>query len=171
MAGANKLTRFYHALELGMTATNFTVGTWAFDLTSNVVTFLKAAADNTSVVIIPIPASPNGALGEDRQVSIIKIPYVVGIADLDAAPSAVLDLVSIPATTGVAARSAIAETETFTGDDAVGIAFASGGQHVHIITVDTPVTTQTDEHLILEWTVNAAATSTVRFYGIEVTYR
>src|SRR3990172_3898164 len=109
MAAATSLKRFYGAHQLGMTATNFTAATWAQDFASNISNFLKSAADDTSLIYIPVPPSPSGQYGEDRQVSVIKIPYVVGTADLDAAPTVVLDLVTIPATTGVAARAAVTQ--------------------------------------------------------------
>ena len=90
MAAATSLKRFYGAHQLGMTATNFTAATWAQDFASNISNFLKSAADDTSLIYIPVPPSPSGQYGEDRQVSVIKIPYVVGTADLDAAPTVVL---------------------------------------------------------------------------------
>lgn len=170
MASARRNQRYYSFDDLGVTTANFTVGTWTRTIGSNIISYVKGDADDTSIVYLPIPRSPSGLYGADAKISVITIPYVLADADLEAAPTAVVNKISIPAATGVVARSAVTQVLTFGGDDAIGIAVANGGQHTAIITITGGLLLADDESANLELTLNAAATTTITMYGLAVTY-
>jgi len=170
MAASRRLTRFYSSDDLGWVAGNFVTGTWTKTVGSNIIYWRKTATDETSTLYTTVPHSTSGLYGEDAKVSVVTIPYVIGTADLDAAPTATMNKISIPAATGVVARAAVTQVLSFGGDDAVGVAFASGGQHTAIITVTTPLLLTDEETLNVELAVNAAAGTTIDFYGMQVTY-
>lgn len=146
-----------------------TVGTWALAIASNIATFNKSAADDTSVLYIPIhegldPESPDA---RERTVSLIEVPYSVATAALDAAPSAVLSKVTISETTGVRTRSTLTQTLAFIGTDTGGL---NVGTFIAQVTPATPVRCENNEELWLELTINAAATSVVKLFPPRIKY-
>lgn len=144
-----------------------TVGTWAAAVASNLATFNKTAADNTSVLYVPLHAAlePETPHARERNVKSVEVEYSVGTADLDAAPTAVLSKVTMDVATGVRTRATVTETEAFIGTNTVGLAV---GTYIHTITPESPVRLEDNEELWLELTIDAAATSVVKIGRIAV---
>lgn len=161
-------TKFYSVLEAQMKGM---VGTWADDLASNVLSFKHSDANDTSVVAIPIPKANIGPWTQNAP-SIIKVPYTVVTADLDAAPTAVLDKQVWSSSTGIVTRSAVTQVLTFAGVDTVGVAAGAGaaGTHIAVVTITTPEHLGEGEAYFLELTLNAGATTVLNIQGLEVTY-
>ncbi len=173
MSSARTLKRSYGIGQLGLNALSATTGAWISALTSNIFSFHKAAAGTTSVVNISIPPGPRGGLptNDDAQVSIIELFYLVATTNLTSAPTAILNLLTMPggAGTGIVARSAVTQVLTFAGVDTVGTT-ATNGNHIAVVTITTPFTMLDSDHLSLSLTMNEAATSVLDIYGITVTY-
>lgn len=175
------LRRNFNCAQLGITAANATTGVWTLALSSagvpsGMFNLHKAAAASTSVVHITIPHGPRGGLptNEDGQVSVIEVFYLVTTANLTSAPTAVLNKYSSPggAGTGLGALAAVTQVLTFAGVDTVGTANGAGasGSHIAVITVSTPFTCNDYENLMLQMTMNEAATSVLDLIGVAVTY-
>lgn len=160
--------KFYSVGEAQM---HGTVGTWALDLASNVFSYKHTDGNDTSVVAITIP---KGEFGQNVQnaPSIIKVPYTLTTADLDAAPTAVLNKLTWSSSTGVVTRSAVTQTLTFAGVDTTGTAAGAGaaGTHIAVVTITTPENLGEDEAYVLELTLNAAATTVLNIQGLSVSY-
>src|SRR5512135_3151358 len=61
-----------------------TVGTWAIAIASNVASLNHTAADNTSVLHIPLPLPQNGVAQKGARLKSVDIFYTIGTADSDA---------------------------------------------------------------------------------------
>lgn len=153
---------------------NATVGTWALTLASNILSLDKSAADNTSVLHIPVNV-PRRADFYGVQITGVNVFAVVTTADLDAAPTLVLsrqdyDLVDATAS----ATSAVSATTIATTAGAGVVVTADANDRLWSFAVDSPAAdygteVKCDYHAVL--TINAAATSVVKIYGVEVTYK
>lgn len=162
-------TKYWKAAEFPGRIFN-TTGTWAFATASNVTTFNHTDADDTSILTIPIPKL--GELGKQNAPKEIGVVYTVVTADLDAAPTAVLNKYALNTTTGVSTRSAVTQTLTFGGADTVGTAAGAGaaGTHIAKVTPSTVEALDPEEQYILELTFNAGATTVLKVTDIYVTY-
>lgn len=163
-------TKFY-AVGEGISLTDTGTGTWTLALASNVWSFNHTDGDDTSVVAIAIPKANIGPMTQNAP-SIIKVPYTLVTADLDAAPTAVLNKLVWSSSTGVVTRSAVTQTLTFAGVDTTGTAAGSGaaGTHIAVVTVTTPEHLGETETYFLELTFNAGASTALKIQGLEVTY-
>ena len=144
-----------------------TSGTYTLTLTANILSFDKTAADDTTVVVFPIPKLPRTATQDDPAVSVIECSYSVATAALDAAPTAVLNLCSKSATTKVTSRAATTQAITFAGTNTVGTA---AGTYDAIVTITTPARLTDLQYYELELTFNAAATTVLKLFGISITH-
>lgn len=149
-----------------------TTGTWAFATASNITTFDHTDGDDTSILTIPVP-KPDFGLGWQNAPSAINVTYTLTTADLDAAPTAVLNKLSYNSSTGVVTRSAVTQaTIAFGGVDSTGTAAGAGAAGTHIVTV-APATIEAlddTENYVLELTFNAAATTVLKVTTISVSY-
>lgn len=152
---------------------NATVGTWALTLASGILSLNKTAADNTSVLHIPINV-PRRADFYGVKITGVNIYAVNTTADLDAAPTLVLsrqdyDLVDATAS----ATSAVSATTVATTAGAGVVVTADANDRLWGFTVDSPsedyaTEAKCDYHAAL--TIDAAAGSIVKIYGVEITY-
>lgn len=140
-----------------------TVGTWTKTRLSEGLNVLRhTAADNTSVLSIDITEELRAASSKGFKLATIDVFFTNGTADLDA-HSATLDSVTFNATT-------VAPTVTsipITGALVVG---QNANVQKSTLTVTTPAFLTAEDKLVLELTVNAAATSAFDFYGIRLNY-
>lgn len=157
-------TRLYSAKDINPHAQS---GTWTMVTASNITSFDKTAADDTTVLSIPVPKMPRTYTLDDPAISIIAVTYSVATAALDAAPTAVLNKLSKHATTKVWSRSAVTQAITFAGTDTTGTA---AGTFDAIVTITTPTRLADNEALELELTFNAGATTVLKVWGAAVTH-
>lgn len=153
---------------------NATVGTWTLTLASNLLSLDKTAADNTSVLHIPVNI-PRRADFYGVQLTAVNVFALVTTADLDAAPTMVLsrqdyDLVDATAS----ATSAVTATTIATTAGAGVVVTADADYRLWSFTVNSPAAdyateAKCDYHAAL--TINAAAGSVVKIYGVEIQYK
>ena len=141
-----------------------TVGTWALTVASNLVTLDKSAADDTSVLYVPIVPEPELPHARARDIKYVRFQWSNATAALDAAPTAVLSKVTKNTTTKVRTRATVTQTLTISGTDATGTAV---GTFEGLVTPSTPVRLEDNEELWLEITINAGATSVVKLGAVE----
>lgn len=186
MPSQRTLRRTYNAAELGLFPASATTGVWLQKLSSGLYSLNKAAAATTSVVNIAVPPSPRGGqptleirTWEDKYdwnalIASIEVFYLVSTADLTTAPTVVLSKMTMPAAggTGFVASTAITQTVTYAGVDAVGKANGVGaaGSHIAVVTITSPVAVGDNESLVLTITMGEAATSVLDIFGIGVNY-
>lgn len=136
-----------------------TVGTWALDTTSSLPNLKHTAADNTSVLFIPLNLPPEISIApQNYQIAKVDFQYVIGTAALDAAPTAALARISTVETTGVRTRTAeTTPTMSFVGTNTVGTA---AGTYIGTATPAASLAhLENNEQFWLELTLNAAATT------------
>lgn len=142
-----------------------TTGTWTRVTASNVTTYNKTVADDTTTVDFEVPALP-GMFALDRQpVKAIEVQYSVATAALDAAPTAVLNKITIDPATGVITRAAVTQTLTFKGTNTVGTA---AGTYFAVITPSAPISPNAGETYTVEVTFNAGLTTVLKVGGINL---
>ena len=158
--------RLYAVDELNLKNTS---GTYSFTRTSNILDFVKTPADDTTVVSfsIPIPFRASGAPA--IQVNSVGVNFTVGVASLDAAPTIVVNQLTIDGTTRVIARAAVTQsTLTYSGTGTGGL--AAGTYTANITFAAGYLALDAAKAYVVEVTTNAAATSTFKISGVEVDY-
>jgi hypothetical protein len=115
-----------------------TVGTWAMTVASHLWTLNHTAADNTSVLKIPLNLPGNAAALKGALLKSVDIWWSNATADLDALSAEIYKAV-LPASAGTLAASA----QTFTYDTGHDAAAERITQAVHkmTLTLTTPIYT------------------------------
>ncbi len=144
-----------------------TVGTWAMAVASHLWTLNHTAADNTSVIKIPLKLPANSVALKGALLKSVDVWWSNATADLDAA-SAELYLAALPAQAGTLAATA----QTITYDSGHDSAAKRITQAVHkmTLTLTTPVWIDEDNEAYVELTIDAAATSVVKLMGARANY-
>jgi len=144
-----------------------TVGTWAIAVASHLWTLDKTAADNTSVVHIPLRLPGNSLANKGAYLRSVDIWYSVATADLDALSAEVYKS-TLPAQGGTLA----AASQAFAYDSGHDTASERVAQAVHkmTLTLATPFWVDDDNEVYVELTVDAAATSVVKMLGARANY-
>lgn len=157
-------TRLYSIKDIDPHAQS---GTWTYTTAANILSYDKTAADTTNIMTFAVPKLPRTEKLDDPPVSVIAVTYSVATTALDAAVTAVLNLLSKHATTKVWSRSAVTQVLTFAGTDTTGTA---AGTFDAITTITTPVRLADNESYELELTFNGAAGTVVKLFGMAVTH-
>lgn len=144
-----------------------TVGTWAMAVASNVWTLNKTAADNTSVLKIPLKLPGNASMLKGSRIKSVDIWYSIATAACDAV-SAALYKAALPAQAGTLSAAAI--TTSYDADHDAAAERYAVAQHKMTLTVTTPEWCDDDSEYFIELTVDAAATSVVKFQGARANY-
>ncbi|MFZ6029862.1 MAG: hypothetical protein ACOYYS_19280 [Chloroflexota bacterium] len=151
------------------TSMHYVTGTWA-DAAGNVTDTIakaKTAADTTSTINIPLPVPSNSSSEKGSLIKSIEIDYEVGTAALDAL-SAVVNLVE----RGADGADAVVAAQAFTYDTGHDSAAEriDVDEHKMTLTLDTPVWLTNNQYMLVELTVDAAATSVFHMLGAFVNY-
>lgn len=144
-----------------------TVGTWTMGVASNVWTLNKTAADNTSVIKIPLKLEGNSSGLKGARIRSVDLWWSNGTANLDAL-SAALYKATLPAQAGTLSASALTTSYDSGHDDASER--ITQAQHKMTLTVNAPEWVDDDVDYYVELTVDAAAGSVVKFQGARVNY-
>ncbi len=143
---------------------HFVTGTWTDAAGQVAGTICKhvAATDETSVVNIPISIPSNSVALQGSKLVSIEIDYEVLVAACDSV-AAVVNKV----TRGADGAVAVVAAQTFsydTGHDTAGERI-DVDQHKMTLTITTPFFIDNDEYVLVELTLNKAATTTVDILG------
>lgn len=152
---------------------NATVGTWALTLASGVLSLDKSAANDTSVLHIPINI-PRRADFFGVEITAVKVYMVNTTDDLDAVPTLVLSRQDYDAVDATAsATSAVSATTIATTAGAGVVVDNDADDRLMAWTVDSPAAdygteATCDYHAAL--TLDAGTTSVIKIYGVEIEY-
>ena len=153
--------KFYTAKDLAPINSG---GAWNWTLTSNLVSFVKTAAADTTKLLFTVPRDTKSSGLTDATPSGIRVNFVVATAGLSSAPTATVNKVTYNATTRAISRAAITSTVTIAGTDTVG---TSAGTYSADITF-APQQLLDNEALTVEVSFVAAATSALSVGGAGV---
>ena len=151
---------------------SYVTGTWIDAVGAVTGTVVKQcnAADQTSVIYIPISSALwcNSVALKGSYVTSIDIYYAVTTAALDAAgATALIDRFVLPAN-GAAFPTLVAHAFSYdTGNDTAGET-DDLDEHTMTLTLTTPFWLDNDDLLQVRLTLDAAATSVIRFHGARV---
>jgi hypothetical protein len=148
---------------------NFVTGTWTNigGQVSGTIAKHVAATDETCIVTIPIIVPSSNHINSGAKVTSIEIEYEVLIAACDAF-TAVINKVTRGADLAVAVLATT--PPPFTQTPTVAVA-DDVDQHKLTLTITTPFFLLNTEYLLVELTVNKAATTTVDFLSATVNYQ
>jgi hypothetical protein len=144
-----------------------TVGTWAMAVASNVWSLNKSAADNTSVVKIPLHLPANAAALKGALLKSVDIWWACGTGANDAV-SAALYKQALPVD-GTLSTAAAVTTTYDTGHDAAAERLTLD-EHKMTLTLSTPEWVDEDAVYYVELTIDAAATSVDKIFGARANY-
>ena len=153
---------------------SYVTGTWtdAVGAVTGTVVKEKAAADNTGVIYIPISAAPpqNSVAKKGSYLKSIDIWWATTTAALDAAgATALIDRFVLPANT-VAFPALVAHAFTYdTGNDTAAET-DDLDEHKMTLTITTPFWMDDDDLVQVRLTMDAAATSVIRFHGARANF-
>jgi len=144
-------------------------GTWthAAGQVTDTIAVQNAAADATTTCNIPVTIPSNGAAQKGAYLRAVEIDYEV----LTAACDAVAVIVN-KVTRGADGADAVVAAQTFTydsGHDAAGER-VDVDEHRMTVTLDTPIWVDEDEYVLVELTLDRAATSVVQLLGAFARY-
>jgi len=144
-----------------------TVGSWSMAVASNLWTLNKTAADNTSVLKIPVRLPRNAVALKGAYLKSIDIWWSVATAALDALSAAIFKA-SLPAQAGTHSTAALGFTYDAAHDTAGERVTA--GTHRMSLALVTPLWVDDDDDVYVELTVDAATTSVVKLIGARANY-
>lgn len=151
------------------TVMHYVTGTWAdaAGAVTDTIAKAKTAADNTATINIPLIVPSNSSSEKGSLIKSIEIDFEVATAALDAL-SAVVNLVE----RGADGADAVVTAQSFTydtGHDTAGERI-DVDEHKMTLTLDTPVWLDNNQYMLVELTVDAAATSVFHMLGAFVNY-
>jgi hypothetical protein len=144
-----------------------TVGTWAMAAASNVWSNNKNAANDTSIVKIPLRLPANAAALKGALLKSVDIWFATSVADNDAV-SAALYKTTLGAQ-AAAVTAAVVATTYDTGHDTAAERITQAA-HKMTLNVTTPVWVDEDTPFHVELTVDAASSSVVKLMGARANY-
>jgi hypothetical protein len=144
-----------------------TVGTWAMAAASNVWSNNKNAANDTSIVKIPLRLPANAAALKGALLKSVDIWFATSVADNDAV-SAALYKTTLGAQ-AAAVTAAVVATTYDTGHDTAAERITQAA-HKMTLTVTTPEWVDEDTPFHVELTVDAASSSVVKLMGARANY-
>lgn len=151
------------------TAFHCVTGTWTDAAGQVTDTICKhvAAADETATVNIPITIPSNSVAQKGAYLKSIEIDFEILVAACDAV-SAIVNLV----TRGADGAAATVAAQTFTYDTGHDTAAEriDVDQHRMTLTLSTPVWIDNDQYVLVELTLNKAATTTIDLLGAVVNF-
>ena len=148
---------------------HYVTGTWtlAAGAVTDTIALHVAAADETSTVNIPIVIPSNSVAQKGAYLKSVEIDYEILIAACDAV-SVVINKV----TRGADGSVAVVAAQTFTydaGHDTAAERY-DVDQHKMTCTITTPFWIDNDEYVLVELTLDKAATTTVDLLGAVANY-
>jgi hypothetical protein len=147
-----------------------TVGTWAIAAASNVWSLNHTPADNTSVLHIPLRLPQNSVAQKGSYLSSVDIFYTIGTADSDAI-TPVIQKITAPAHGGaVPTVSSPAFTYDSNHDTAAKRKANGATMHKMTLYLTTPPWMDDDDYYYVELTVDGAATSVEKIYGVRANF-
>jgi hypothetical protein len=144
-----------------------TTGVFAMAVASNVWSLNKTAADNTSVIKIPLRLPANAAALKGALLKSVDIWFSNATADNEVV-SAALYKTTLGAQ-AAAVTAAVVATTYDTGHDAAAERITQAA-HKMTLTLTTPVWVDEDTPYHVELTVDAAGTSVVKLFGARANY-
>jgi hypothetical protein len=144
-----------------------TVGTWAMAVASNVWSLNKTAADNTSVVKIPLRLPANATALKGALLKSVDIWFSNATGDNEVV-SAALYKTTLGAQ-AAAVTAAVVATTYDTGHDAAAERITQAA-HKMTLTLTTPVWVDDDTPYHVELTIDAAANSVDKIFGARANY-
>ena len=144
-------------------------GTWtqAAGQVTDTICMHVAATDETSTVNIPIMIPSNSVALKGAKLISIEIDFEILVADCDAV-SAIVNLI----TRGIDTAVAVVAAQAFsydTGHDTAAERYTVE-QHKMTLTLTTPIWIDNDQYVLVELTLNKAATTTVDLLGAVANY-
>ena len=136
-----------------------TVGTWTLAVASNLWSLNKTAADNTSVLCIPLEVPQNSEIGAGSIINSVVISYSVATDVLtDMTASAYKTTINAEGTAPTVAQVNSSATFGKTIDD-------------HTVSVELGIEYPKENEMInLEVTIDATATAVVKITGVMINY-
>ena len=147
----------------------FTAGTWAPSAEAgNLWSYLRAAADASFWVYIPILIPSNSVANKGAYLESVEVMYEIETAGLDDFANVEIwnDAFSVDGTVNVPASVAVTvDTAHDTAAERKAV-----DEHRMVITLDTAAWIDNEEGYHVDLLMDAAAASVVRFYGALVNY-
>lgn len=147
-----------------------TVGTWAMAQASHLWTLNKTAADNTSLVKIPIKLPGNSKALKGAYLKSIDVYWSNATADCDAVSAEIYKSTLPAATTGGTHAAGTAVVFTYDADHDTAAKRLTQAVHRMTLTITTPFWVDEDDEVYAEITFDAAATSAIKLIGARANY-
>jgi len=141
----------------------YTVGTFTLTGAAQLWSMDKAAADNTSVILIPITPPQNSEGLKGSYLKSVTLWWTNGVADLDALSAAIYKA-TLPAQ-GAAMAAPAAQTFTYDAAHDLAAERITQDEHKMTLTITTPFWMDDDDEVFIELTVDAAVGSIFKMFA------
>jgi len=158
------MSQFVPPNQIGVSA-----GTWTLAVASNVWSNDRTAGDASFTAYIPIPIPSNSVALKGCKLVSVEFMYAISTAAADAFATFALykDTFAVSGTLNTSA--VVAGVTVDTAHDTSAERYAVN-EHRAVITLDTPVFIDNDEHYHVEAVVDCAATTVFKIFGAIVNY-
>jgi len=158
------MSQFVPPNQIGVSA-----GTWTLTVASNVWSNDRTAADASFTAYIPIPIPSNSVALKGCKLVSIEFMYLIGTAAADAFATFALYKDTF-AVSGTLNSSAVVSGVTVDAAHDTSAERYAANEHRAVITLDTPVFIDNDEHYHVEAVVDCAGTTVFKIFGAIVNY-
>lgn len=148
---------------------NFSAGTWAAAISSNVVSMDRSAADAAFTALIPIQVDSNSVALKGSKLASIDVWYSIGTADADDFATVELEKVVLSADDTAPAGSAV-DTTCDGGHDSAAERKAQDSDHCMTVSLDTPAWVDDGDFYWLQLVVDCAAGTVFKFFGARANF-
>jgi hypothetical protein len=135
-------------------------GTWSLGAgaVTNTIAYHNAANDESTVINIPVTVPSNSKGLQGAYLKSVEIDFEILVAACDA-----VDVLVNKITRGVHGAVAVVAAQTFTydADNNSGADRLDVDQHKMTVTLTTPIWLDNDEYVLVELTIDKAATTTL----------
>jgi len=147
----------------------FSAGTWAPAIASNVVSMDRSAADASFTALIPIRLDGNSSGLKGCRLASIDVWYSIGTAAADDFATVELEKMVLSADDTAPSGSAVATT-CDGGHDTAAERLAVDGDHCLTVTLTTPAWVDDGDCYWLQLVVDCAATTVFKFFGARANF-
>jgi hypothetical protein len=148
---------------------DFSAGTWAQAIASNVVSMNKSAADESFTAIIPILIPSNSVALKGAKLLSIDVWYSIGTTLADDFATVELEKVTLAAD-DTAPTGAAVTTTCDAGHDSAAERKAVDDDHCMTVTITTPAWVDDGDAYYLQLVVDCAAGTVFKFFGARANF-
>lgn len=149
---------------------DFSAGTWAQAVASNVVSMNRSAADASFTALIPVLVPSNASALKGAKLLSIDVWYSIGTKAADDFATVELEKMTLSPDDTAPTGAAVTGVTLDTGHDTAAERLAVDTDHCMTVTIDDPVWVDDGDAYWLQLIVDCADTTVFKFFGARANF-